>query len=110
MTELFNLTDKCALLTGATAGMGLAMAKTLGQAGAKVIICGIDKNETQSTVQELKSLGIDVYGLTYDVGVKSQVEQLYHDALGHLGKIDILICNAGGAPPPCSLTEISDET
>ncbi|MBS99840.1 MAG: short-chain dehydrogenase [Oceanospirillaceae bacterium] len=106
---LFDLTGKGALLTGATAGMGLAMARALGQAGARVAICGLDADETDSAVHALLGEGIVVHSFTCDVGDRPQVERLYRVALAALGQIDILICNAGFAPPPGSLLDIDDE-
>ena len=58
LPQLFDLTSKTALLTGATAGMGLAMAKALGQAGAKLVICGNEANETTAAVTEMKNLSL----------------------------------------------------
>ena len=74
---LFDLTGKGALLTGATAGMGLAMARALGQAGARVAICGLDADETDSAVHALLGEGIVVHSFTCDVGDRPQVERLY---------------------------------
>jgi len=107
---LFDLRGKSALLTGASAGMGFAMAQSLGQAGAKVVINGLDQKETQNAAQLLREQGIDASAYACDVSQKSQVIALYEFALKTLGRIDILICNAGVAPPPASMLDINDET
>lgn len=107
---LFDLRGKSALLTGASAGMGFAMAQSLGQAGAKVVINGLDQKETQNAAQLLREQGIDASAYACDVSQKSQVIALYEFALKTLGRIDILICNAGVAPSPGSMLDISDET
>jgi 3-oxoacyl-[acyl-carrier protein] reductase len=89
---MFNLTDKCALVTGATGGIGQAIAKALHAQGATVVLTGRREN----VLQELAtSLGERAHVLTCDLGKKEEVESLFDKAEELAGKIDILICNAG---------------
>ena len=67
-TSLFDLTGKVALITGATHGLGMAMAKGIGQAGAMVIINGNSSQEKIDTaVAAFKAEGIQAFGYRFDV-------------------------------------------
>ncbi|MEO8255223.1 MAG: SDR family NAD(P)-dependent oxidoreductase [Flavobacterium sp.] len=66
--NLFDLTGKTALVTGAVHGLGMAMAKGLGHAGAKIVVNDRSSRETvENAVAEYKSVGIDAYGYIFDV-------------------------------------------
>ena len=94
--NLFDLTGKVALITGATHGLGMAMAKGIGNAGAKIIVNG---NSSQAKLDEAianyKESGIDAYGYLFDVtdeiAVKEHIEKIEKE----VGSIDILVNNAG---------------
>ena len=67
-TSLFDLTGKIALVTGATHGLGMAMARGIGRAGAKVIINGnSSQQKIDNAVSEFIQEGIDAYGYRFDV-------------------------------------------
>lgn len=108
MHGLFDLRGKVALLTGATRGMGLAMAEAMGQSGARVVISGNEAQECEQAAAELRDLGIDAVGIVCDVGCREQVERLYREATDRHGRVDILVCNAGVAAAPGPLLQASD--
>jgi 3-oxoacyl-[acyl-carrier protein] reductase len=89
---MFEIKDKTALVTGATGGIGGAIAKALHSQGATVAISGrqVDKLEALA-----KELGDRVHVLPCDLGNKAQVAKLIDEAVAKLGRLDILVNNAG---------------
>ena len=95
-TSLFDLTGKVALVTGATHGLGMAMAKGIGRAGATLIINGNSSNEKiDKAVAIFKSEGIKAFGYRFDVTNEDQVQKAIARIEKEVGIIDILINNAG---------------
>lgn len=88
----YDLTGKVALITGASKGLGKAMAMALSQAGASIALVSRD----ESKLSEVKA---DIAGnseiFVADVRQESQVEQLEKDVMARMGKIHILVNNAG---------------
>jgi len=82
-------------VTGAAKGIGKAIAKKLGENGARVIINDINFREAKVTCNELKSYGIDVSVNCCDVGDFNQVQKMLKEIIAHYGTIDILVNNAG---------------
>ena len=93
--ESFNLAGKTALITGGNGGIGLAMAKSIGQAGASVVIAGRNETKNKESVNFLKGLNIDCISLTVDVTNEASCESLIQKTVSHFGKINILVNNAG---------------
>jgi 3-oxoacyl-[acyl-carrier protein] reductase len=89
---MFSLQNKRALVTGATGGIGGAIAKALAAQGAKLAISGTKLEKLQAFAGEL---GGDVATIPCDLGDAAQIENLLKEAEAQLGGIDILICNAG---------------
>lgn len=94
--NLFDLTGKTALVTGGVHGLGMAMAKGLGHAGAKIVVNDRASRETvDQAVAEYKSVGIDAYGYVFDVTDEAAVIENIQKIEDEVGPIDILINNAG---------------
>jgi len=91
-----KLKDKIAIVTGASRGIGLEVAKELGKQGATVIINGLNKEEGEARAKELSSTGINVEFRAFDVTDEAQVTENIKAIGEQYGKIDILINNAGG--------------
>ncbi|WP_017730494.1 gluconate 5-dehydrogenase [Nafulsella turpanensis] len=95
MNSLFDLTGKVALITGATHGLGMAMAKALGRAGAKLVINGNTPSKMEAALESYQQEGLDVKGYLFDVTneglVKEQIEKIEKE----VGPISILVNNAG---------------
>lgn len=94
--RLFDLTGKVALVTGATHGLGMAMANGLGAAGARLVING---NSSQEKIDEAVSAyaeaGYEAFGYRFDVTDESAVASAIEQIESDIGPIDILINNAG---------------
>ena len=93
MNELFDLTGKVAIVTGASRGLGKAIAIGLAKAGANVVVSDI--LDTTETVKEIKKLGREAIGIKTDVSNKAEVEAMVKQTVEKFGKIDILVNNAG---------------
>lgn len=94
--SLFDLTGKRALVTGATHGLGMAMAKGLGSAGATLIINGHSSQEKIDRALEVyRAEGIEAHGYKFDVTDEAAVQDLIPQIEAEVGPIDILINNAG---------------
>ncbi|MDA0346773.1 MAG: SDR family oxidoreductase [Verrucomicrobia bacterium] len=96
--ESFSLTNKHALVTGATRGIGLAIAEGFLQSGAKVTICGRKESGLQEALAHLSDYGDQVFGTTAHVGKAEAIEKLIEEAEAKFGTIDILVNNAGTNP------------
>lgn len=94
--NLFDLTGKVALITGGTHGLGMAMAKGLGHAGATLVINGASSQEKlDNAVADYKSEGLNAFGYLFDVTNETQVIQNIKKIEAEVGVIDILVNNAG---------------
>jgi 3-oxoacyl-[acyl-carrier protein] reductase len=92
MTTAIDLTGKVAFVTGSTRGIGLAIARALHAAGAKVAIVGRDAERAKVVATEL---GERAAGVGCDVAVAEQVEAALAAAEAALGPVDVLVNNAG---------------
>ena len=89
---MFELSDKVALITGASGGIGMSIVKKMKQCGAKLIISGTRQNVLNNLASEL---GDDVKTIITDLNNKDDVLNLAKEAEASFGRIDILINNAG---------------
>ena len=95
-TSLFDLDGKIALVTGSTHGLGMAMAKGLGKAGATIIVNGnSSQQKIDDAVAYYKSEGIKAVGSKFNVANEDEVIQAIDTIQRGVGEIDILINNAG---------------
>jgi gluconate 5-dehydrogenase len=95
VSNLFNLTGKRALVTGATHGLGMAMAKGLGDAGASLVITGTNEARMSNALNTYRDQGYMVEGLLFDVTNEIDVISNVDWIETNLGPIDILVNNAG---------------
>ncbi len=90
-----TLEGKIALITGASRGLGKAMALALADAGASLGLVSRDKSALEATVAEARSLGAEAEGFAADVSREEQVAALRDQVIARFGKLHILINNAG---------------
>lgn len=111
MTGIFDLSGRVALVTGATRGIGRAIARQLALAGAHVAICGRDAGRCSEVARALDEEAGDarVVGIPCNVSDRAQLTELVRATERELGQIDIAVGNAGVSPHFGSLLEISDE-
>lgn len=93
MTNLFDLSGKSAIVTGASRGLGKSIAIGLAQAGTDVLASDI--LDCTDTVTEIKKLGKKAVGIKTDVTNKTEVQNMVQTAVKEFGKIDIFVNNAG---------------
>ena len=95
-TELFDLGGKVALVTGATHGLGMAMAMGLGEAGATLVVNGHSSDaKIAAAVEQYEARGISAHGYRFDVTDEAAVEASVSQIEQEIGPIDILVNNAG---------------
>jgi ketoreductase len=101
-------TGRVALVTGATSGMGLEIARSLALDGNRVFICSRRVEAVTSTVKELQGEDLDVDGTACDVTSVDDVDHLVRACVDRFGPIDILVNNAG-RPGGGATAEIEDD-
>ena len=99
MDKLFDLTGKVALITGASSGMGKAIAEAMGIHGAKVVVSSYDTEGCQKTVQSFENQGITCLASPCDMSKVEDIDNLFQTAISTFGKIDILVNCVGVAIP-----------
>jgi gluconate 5-dehydrogenase len=95
MNELFDLTGKVALITGGTHGIGMAVGKVLGKAGAKICVNDLDQSRLDEAKKQYAEAGIDAYTIVFDVTSEEDVDKGISAIEKEVGTIDILVNNAG---------------
>jgi NAD(P)-dependent dehydrogenase (short-subunit alcohol dehydrogenase family) len=90
------LKDKVAIVTGGGTGIGLAVARRLGELGARIAIGSRSAQNLEQGTAELHRAGLDPLAAQVDVRNPEQVEELVHRVVHHFGQVDILINNAAG--------------
>ncbi len=91
-----NLKGKVALVTGASRGIGRAIAERLSKAGAAVVVnYAKSADEAQKVVGEIKAAGGSAFAVQADVGRVPEIGRLFDESIKHFGKLDILVNNAG---------------
>ncbi|MCP5144128.1 MAG: SDR family oxidoreductase [Gammaproteobacteria bacterium] len=96
-----DLTDKVAVITGASSGIGLAIAKAFAEAGANVVLVARNVDRLNAAVAEVTAAGGKAEGVSADVAREADVVALFEGVAGRHGKLDLLVNNAGiatGAP------------
>ena len=99
--QLFDLRGKTALVTGGSRGLGLQLARALGEAGATLMMSSRKAHDLEQAAAELKADGIDARWIAADCAQDAEIKRLADETLAQFGHLDILVNNAGaswGAP------------
>ena len=89
------LEGKIAIVTGASKGIGKAIAEKLAEEGAHVYVADIDAKGASNAAEEIRKSGHDADGVAVDISKKESVDAMVSHIVGKSGKIDILVNNAG---------------
>ncbi len=95
ISGLFDLTGKVALVTGGTHGIGMAIGKILGQAGARVCVNDLMESRLETARGQYQEAGLDVFTLVFDVTDEKEVDAGIMAIEKEMGPVDILVNNAG---------------
>ena len=109
MNNYFNLSGQVAVITGASVGLGLQMAKAFARQGANLVLLARRQNLLEQNAKAIaEEFGVEVLPVVCDITVTEQVKQAVERVIARFGRIDILVNNAGtGAVGPAE--EVSDE-
>ena len=109
MTEIFDLTDRVAVVTGGSRGLGLQMALAFAAAGADVVVAARTPEPCEAAARKVRDLGRRALPVAMDVSRWDDNELLADAAYGAFGKVDVLVNNAGMSPPPDSSYDTPEE-
>jgi 3-oxoacyl-[acyl-carrier protein] reductase len=103
-----DLKNKVALVTGASRGLGAAIARKLGARGARVAVNYFGSPEkAQKVAEDIKRAGSDAQAFKADVRDEREVEKLVRDTTGRFGPVDVLVVNATGPQPFIKLEDLT---
>ncbi len=90
-----NLHNKCAIVTGATQGIGLATAQMLAAEGASVVIAARGRERLDAVIATIRAAGGQALSVQADIGQEADCARVVQEALAAFGRVDILVNNAG---------------
>jgi|LSQX01.3.fsa_nt_gb short-subunit dehydrogenase len=90
-----NIQNKVVIITGASSGIGKALAYTFAKQRARLVIAARNIEVLQAMVSEISGYGIEIIAVKTDVSVENDCKNLINEAINRFGTIDVLICNAG---------------
>ncbi|MBU2532239.1 MAG: SDR family oxidoreductase [Alphaproteobacteria bacterium] len=93
--QAFDLTGKVVLVTGGNGGIGLGMAEAVAKAGANVAIWGTNAEKNAAARERISAHGGEVEAYVCDVSDRAAVDRTMADTIGHFGRLDGCIANAG---------------
>jgi 2-dehydro-3-deoxy-D-gluconate 5-dehydrogenase len=107
IAQLFNLTGKAAIVTGAAMGIGQGIALRLAEAGAAVMLTDLNLEAAQTTVKQINSTGGKAQAIRADASSRADARLVVQETVRAFGRLDILVNNAGIYPlaPALQVTE-----
>jgi NAD(P)-dependent dehydrogenase (short-subunit alcohol dehydrogenase family) len=107
--SIFDLTDKVALITGSTRGIGRAIALQMAERGARVVVSSRKPEACAAVAAEIAAAGGTALPQPCNISHRPELQALVDAAIGKWGRIDILVCNAAVNPYYGPSLDISDE-
>jgi NAD(P)-dependent dehydrogenase (short-subunit alcohol dehydrogenase family) len=95
LSELFQLTDRVAIVTGGSRGLGQEMAEGLAEAGASLMLCARRAEWLTPTIDAFRARGFKADGMLCDVSKPADVQAVVDKTIASFGRVDILVNNAG---------------
>ncbi len=109
MKNPFSLEGRVAIVTGSTKGIGKAIAESMATNGAKVVISSRKADACDQVAQAINDIGGEAIAIPCNVSRRPEVENLVSETVKKLGRIDILVCNAGVNPYYGPLSGLTDD-
>jgi NAD(P)-dependent dehydrogenase (short-subunit alcohol dehydrogenase family) len=109
LLDSFSLDGKVAIVTGASSGLGVAFASGLAEAGADIAICARRAEKLEETKAQVEALGQRCFSFRADVANPEDCNRVVEETMDQLGKVDVLINNAGIATAVPATRETPDE-
>jgi NAD(P)-dependent dehydrogenase (short-subunit alcohol dehydrogenase family) len=103
------LKDKVALITGASQGLGRALALAFAREGARVVVNARSEDSVRPVAGEVEDVGGEVLAVAADVSKGADVERLVGESVERLGKIDVLVNNAGLLGPRVAIEDYPED-
>lgn len=98
--KLFDLTGRVALVTGGSRGLGKAIARIYAEHGATIMICSRNAKELETAANDIgRGLAVRVEWMAADLATGDESERVGHEAIARLGRVDVLVNNAGSNIP-----------
>lgn len=109
MASPFDLSGQVALVTGATGGLGCAIAEAMAAQGASVVVTDVEEAACRALATRLQAGGASVLARACNLMDSRDIDRLVDAALAHFGRIDALVCNAGVQGRAGPLGEVAEE-
>ena len=110
LASRFALDGRVALISGGSAGIGLAIALGLAEAGADVALVGRNERRLAAAVESVRAHGVRAEGVTADLAVLDQRRAIVADVIDRFGRVDVLVNNAAAKPAMTPLLDCPEET
>jgi NAD(P)-dependent dehydrogenase (short-subunit alcohol dehydrogenase family) len=104
-----TLQDKVALITGASQGLGRALALAFAKEGARVVVNARSEESVRPVAGEVEGVGAEALAVAADVSKGADVERLVGETVGRFGRIDVLVNNAGLLGPRVAIEEYPED-
>ena len=106
--NIFDLTDKVAIITGSSRGIGRAIAEHMARFGARVVISSRTADDCEAAAQAIRAEGGQALAVPASISKPDELDALVHKTRDAWGRIDVLVCNAASNPYYGSLMDLPD--